>query len=186
MTFGHLSHEELLALAEAPALPDVPHLAACPRCRGEIVALRRVLADVRALDVPEPSPLFWDHLSERIHAAVVAAPIAAREGVAWRRWLGWASPLAAAVVLLLVVGLQRTPMGSASTSVTRVPVTMAEDPVDADWQLLLDIVGDRGEVTGDDLLPLPPRPGAADLLIAELSGDEREALATLLREELGS
>jgi len=31
-----------------------------------------LIARLRAEEVPEPSPLFWEHLSQRVHDAVAA------------------------------------------------------------------------------------------------------------------
>ena len=54
-------------------------------------------------DVPEPSPLFWDHLSARVHDAV-AAEGGAR--VAWWRPSAWpALTIPAAAALVIAFGL---------------------------------------------------------------------------------
>ena len=67
---SHLTPEELLDLAEAPP-PDVAsgHLASCDRCRRELADLREALAAAAEIEVPEPSPLFWGHLSARVRGA---------------------------------------------------------------------------------------------------------------------
>ena len=48
-----------------------------------------------ALDVPEPSPLFWDHFPNRVRAAIDAAPAA--EAAPW--WKRRAFALAMAVMI---------------------------------------------------------------------------------------
>jgi hypothetical protein len=69
----HLKPEELVDLAEGTiAEASVPHLAVCAACRGQLEMLRAMEARTRDFDVPEPSPLFWDHLSSRVHEAIAA------------------------------------------------------------------------------------------------------------------
>jgi hypothetical protein len=69
----HLNADELVDLAEG-ARPEssAPHLAACPQCRAQLDDLRAMMSAVAAVDVPEPSPLFWDHFSQRVHDAVAS------------------------------------------------------------------------------------------------------------------
>src|SRR5262245_39268387 len=68
---NHLSPETLLDLAEGSRAEQAePHLAECDRCRHELTELRAGLSQAAWADVPEPSPLFWEHLSARISAAV--------------------------------------------------------------------------------------------------------------------
>src|SRR2546428_190985 len=69
---SHLSPEELIDIAEGTRLEtSVPHLATCASCREQLVDVREMMSTVD-VDVPEPSPLFWDHLSARVSAAVAA------------------------------------------------------------------------------------------------------------------
>jgi hypothetical protein len=69
----HLNADELVDLAEG-ARPEssAPHLAACPQCRAQLDDLRAMMSAAAGVDVPEPSPLFWDHFSQRVHDAVAA------------------------------------------------------------------------------------------------------------------
>jgi hypothetical protein len=67
----HLNAEELVDVAEGTRPESaVPHLAGCESCRGQLRELRAVLSAAQRVDVPEPSPLFWDHLSARVSEAV--------------------------------------------------------------------------------------------------------------------
>src|SRR5258708_31627248 len=69
----HLNADELVDLAEG-AQPEssARHLAACPQCRARLDDLRAMMSAVAGVDVPEPSPLFWDHFSQRVHDAVAS------------------------------------------------------------------------------------------------------------------
>lgn len=75
MTTPHLTPEELIDSRERqlPAARQA-HADACVVCRAELARLDDVLREVAAVDVPEPSPLFWDHLSARIRDRVADEP----------------------------------------------------------------------------------------------------------------
>jgi hypothetical protein len=67
----HLSAEELVDIAEGTRLESsAPHLAGCTSCRTRLTDLRTLLSAAQDVEVPEPSPLFWDHLSSRVSQAV--------------------------------------------------------------------------------------------------------------------
>jgi hypothetical protein len=181
---SHLSQDRLLALVEAPGSPDDPHLAVCKRCRHEVYALRRVLDDVGSVDVPEPSPLFWDVLSRRIREAVDGEGSQARPRQAWRPWLAWALSLAGAVTLALV-GLVRPASRPGEVDGASVqPATRIDDgrTADREWQLLLDILDGQGARLTDEP-NVGAEPGSTDALLAELSSEERAALVWLLQRE---
>jgi hypothetical protein len=92
---SHLSRDErLLAVDGALEASRAGHLAACGACHAEVEALRGVVARVRAVDVPEPSPLFWDHLAARVGEAIAQEPLPAR-AIAWWRLprLAWAAAI---------------------------------------------------------------------------------------------
>ena len=94
---SHLSRDErLLALDGALEATRQTHLASCAACRTDVETLGRVLARVRAVDVPEPSPLFWDHLAARVGDAIAREPAPVPERGWWSPRLAWA---AAAVVV---------------------------------------------------------------------------------------
>lgn len=85
------------------------HLVECQRCKAELARLERVSGAVRAADdVPEPSPLYWDHFSRRVHAAAAAA---VEESPWWRQ--GWrpVAAIAGVVVALLLAVSVRPELG---------------------------------------------------------------------------
>ena len=67
----HLSPEQLLDVADGTR-PDgeFPHLQSCAICAREVADLRGTIDAAADVDVPEPSPLFWTHLSQRVRDAV--------------------------------------------------------------------------------------------------------------------
>jgi hypothetical protein len=103
----HLKTDELVDIAEGTrSESSAPHLAGCEPCRAQVNELRAMMSAARDVDVPEPSPLFWDHLSSRVREAVAAEAVPRRRWLAvalWRR--GVLNPLSAVAVagLLLAV-----------------------------------------------------------------------------------
>src|SRR5262249_18925978 len=75
----HLTPDELVDLAEGERPESsAPHLARCAACRAQLAEMRGTWAAAADADVPEPSPLFWDHFSQRVHDAVAADAANAR------------------------------------------------------------------------------------------------------------
>src|SRR5438876_689846 len=110
---SHVKPEQFVDLAEG-TLPEtaVPHLAACEACRRELADLRAMMSEASGVDAPEPSPLFWDHLSARVREVVAeetARPRTWRERVL--QPLVLVPSLAAALAIALIAVLfPRTPL----------------------------------------------------------------------------
>jgi hypothetical protein len=194
----HLTPEELIDFAEGTR-PEAaaPHLQSCEVCRHQIVTLRRTMSAAADVDVPEPSPLFWDHLSQRVREAVAAeeAPGARFPGLsgfpAWGAaasgsWRVWAiAGVVAAVMLSVYLTAPRTltPSGlrdAAASSAPLEPFGAADDPslalfADLTEQLDLKAISETGWSS---------HAGAVDEVVASLTSDERLELQRLLKEEL--
>src|SRR5688572_33144572 len=83
----HLSSQEIVsAIDNALTAARHSHLDGCASCQAQVEDLRAVMADAReGADVPEPSPLFWDHFQARVLTAVQSE---GQHGVrAW--WTNW-------------------------------------------------------------------------------------------------
>ena len=75
----HLTPDDLVDLAEGTRPESsAPHLASCATCRAQLNEMRAMMSDAAGVDVPEPSPLFWDHFSQRVHDAVATEEANAR------------------------------------------------------------------------------------------------------------
>src|SRR5438132_12929430 len=75
----HLTPDDLVDLADGTRPESsAPHLASCATCRAQLNEMRAMMSAVADVDVPEPSPLFWNHFSQRVHEAVAAEDGAAR------------------------------------------------------------------------------------------------------------
>jgi hypothetical protein len=180
---AHLTPDAMLDLVEGiiDARAD-SHLASCEACRAQVTSLRATLTEIEAgqCDIPEPSPLFWDHLSARVRAAVAEPTLA----VPWWR-LHWqpavlATTLCAALVLALFLRESPEPVAPSpmlSTAVASSPEVEAVEPDESlDW--LTDLAS--GVSWDDDSL----LPQTTDLAVGDLNDDERVELHRLLQEAL--
>lgn len=184
----HLREEEFVDLVEGQlSAGRSRHIEACGTCRSQAESLGAVLQAVRAEEVPEPSPLFWEHLSARVARAVEV-----EEEPRWD-WTGWLAAgrmrlTIAAVALVLIAGVTwRTLAPGGSRPVTEQTLEQAvadAEAFEADaWQLV--------EAAAEDLdledlhaLGINVRPDSADRMVLELTEEERLELARLLEDEM--
>jgi hypothetical protein len=183
---AHLSQDECFDAADGTLdAARLAHVTSCEACRVAVDDARAFVAGVAEVDVPEPSPLFWDHFSARVREATALETMPARSP--W--WAGMVRPVfaigATAAMAVLAVWLVRQPIGNAEQpGSTAVPV---EDAA-ASWDSVMELTAGW---SADDLEGLVPGSDgvmssgdASVLFIDELSGDERAAFARLLRDEL--
>jgi len=185
---SHLSRDErLLALDGAFDAARDRHLAACAACRADVEALRGVLARVRAVDVPEPSPLFWDHLAARVGDAVAREPAPAASRGWWSPRLAWAA--AAVVITASTAGYLTRPPAPPSV-VAHVAPAVAEPPAAVDveavpaddgWALIAAVADEA-----DSEEAFAPVAGQAELAMSALTAEERTALASELSAALAT
>lgn len=204
----HLTPREFAELigGELPARRSA-HLEACDACRATACELRETLRGAAASDVPEPSPLFWDHFSSRVADAIAAETPSAGAHAPWlhRPVVAWAaSALLAALVLAVVFARALLPgrepptaadaphrQASAASSQTipsgaaaggeRTP--LADIDEDTAWALVRAVAEDApweaAEAAG-----VSARAGSAEQLALELTDGERAELARLIETEL--
>jgi hypothetical protein len=193
----HLNTGELVDIAEGTrSEATAPHLAGCEPCRAQLRELRAMMIAAKDVDVPEPSPLFWDHLSARITEAVAAegAPRRSwRSALLWRR--GVLDPLlaVAAVALLIAVVAPRVhapaPLPPPASMVSVVPDTLPaiellDDGVADDASLgLVATLTDGLDLDAAREAGLAPR-GSAEHAVTHMSAGELRELGRLLQEEL--
>lgn len=186
----HLTSEELLDLAEGVrSESSAPHLAMCAKCREQLKELRDVMATLQ-VDVPEPSPLFWEHFSARVSEAVASDAKSARSWFGIGRWSwGIAAVMTAVVLAIAVSRVPKTPgdatRGSA-TAVAEVPAADIGSTLTADdpsFVLLRDLAGSLDWDAAVEV-GIGMEVGSADTAVAELSDAERTELQRLLREAI--
>jgi hypothetical protein len=197
---GHLSSDDLVEAAEsAPGQERASvHLAACASCRSRVEAIRGTLLLARRVEVPEPSPLFWQYFSDRVHRAVAAEPARRETRVAAGR-LMWSGSFVA-VMAILGVGaavtfrtaqpIDRTlavvpagtavPADRAAESVSGELALLDDDPA---WTLMGELVSDVEWEAAADVGLLTP-PGAAERVLDQMSPEEQRLLEERLRWEL--
>ena len=186
----HLTPEELLDLADgARPVSSAPHLAACAHCRQQLDELRDVMAAV-AVDVPEPSPLFWEHLSDRVREAVAAEAAPRRTWLGLGRWpWGLAAAVSAAVVVIAVSITMETPASNRSTpGIVEAPGADAGSAAagatdDPSFSLLGDLAGGL-DWEGAAEAGMSMEVGAADTAVTGLTDGERSELQRLLQEAM--
>ena len=183
---SHLTPEEFVASIEGTLPPARSgHLDRCGSCLAQVSELRSLLQDVRAAGpVPDPSPLFWDHMSGRIRQATLSAP--ARESWWSRRWRPMFALTAAAVTMitLLVMRPAAPPTNDTVVADSAAPASAAWPVLDdGTWGMVVDLASDLDWDEAHQATE--PRPGTADVLIGELSPAERERLVKLLKTEMG-
>jgi hypothetical protein len=191
---AHLTPEQMLDIAEgARPSAEFPHVSSCAACAAQVETISRTIALAAEVDVPEPSPLFWDHLSERIRDRVAQE---ATPGAFW--WRTFASPwrvalTAAAAALLVLAGgivLQRGAPAPETSTALAVPepwildslVTIDDDPAlvllaDLSAELDWDAASEAG---------LVPAYGAVDNVLVALTAEERNELQRILEEALSA
>lgn len=199
---GHLSSADMIDVIEGVGAPAaVAHAGRCAACRDAVAELRATLRVAAEIDVPAPSPLFWDHFSSRVRDAVADEPrpgFVSQAGHA--RWSGWTAGRLALVgalaVLLIAVAIDtRSRWGGApdapaasSTTLASAASTMGATGQgvttdDASLDLVADLSQDLDwDQTADAGMMV--KVGSVDSAVTQLSAPERVALARLLEAQL--
>jgi anti-sigma-K factor RskA len=179
---AHLESDELVdALDGILPAARLAHLDACEQCREQVRQFQEMAGDVRvAGHVPDPSPLFWPHLRERVRVATgPVAPRRALWGFDWR-WVGAATAAMAAVLLVAVLRHQpalppQTDPPAAASIESPVAeqsfASVTEAAAGVSYEVLQDVA--------------QPTSHAADALVTELSETERAEFVRLLQAEAG-
>lgn len=197
----HLSEKTLVDLAEG-GTTGREHLEACPVCRERVQSMRRLMQVLQDDRVPEPSPLFWDHLSDRINRAAVGetTPRVADWPGAHSlrpilRWSWGLATVAAIVIAVLIMRPVRSPETGSDRSGAGSPSPAGQGSVaaagdvswvaapDESWQIVEEAAAELdSEAAADAGIFL--RDGALDRELLMLSDRERRDLARAIRAEL--
>jgi hypothetical protein len=190
----HLRPDELIDLAEGTrAVSSAAHLAECAVCRLHLAELKAMMSAAADVDVPEPSPLFWDHFSARVRQAVDAEGAPRRSFWTWPRVVIPAISVATAV-LAVAVTLNRgaghviVPLPAVVPAPVALPVASVDilaDPQsagDTALTLVAELSSDMDFETARDA-GLAAR-GSAEHAVTHLTGSELRELQRLLQEEL--
>jgi hypothetical protein len=207
----HLDADQLVDLAEG-ARPEssAPHLAVCEQCRRQVGELRAMMSAAADVDVPEPSPLFWDHLSQRVHDAVAVDAAAARLsrprsilsgwlGLRLSGWLGLRAMSAAAVLVVAslvlavmfesrVMAPHRMPLPPGAVAAVfqaaPPPDLLSDSPVENDASLSV-VAGLAAELDAEAANEAGlATVGSADHAVTHMNAGELRELQRLLKVEL--
>lgn len=175
----HLTPDELIDAVEAVLAPErQAHLAACGVCRREVDALSATLAEAKQASVPEPSPLFWNHFSERVRVAIDETPSSA-----WPAWLRWQVLAPLGAVALIILGLMMSVPKQDPSESDPIALEAPGAPGAPDnWMMVANLVGemDLDTATAAGVI----EPGVAERAVLQLTAEEQQELTRLLQAEL--
>ena len=203
----HLTPEQFVDVADGTAPESsLPHLSGCDACRRQLAEMRASLSEMSAgadrVDVPEPSPLFWDHLSSRVREAVAEDAARRPSWLSSREWLrqprvlgmGLAGVFAVAIIAILAPRevmappapvIPSSPLNvivtapSVSPSVPLLaPLGKADDP-----QLTI-VAAVATTVDWDEMRDEVALATTSDAVAASLTLDEQQELKRLLAEAM--
>ena len=176
----HLTPDELIDAMEGLLAADrQSHLATCDECLAQLASLSMTLSDAKAAGIPEPSPLFWQHFSERVATAIHHDAARGANGLSWLRWQILV-PLGA--VALVVLGLIITVPRSDSLEPSLPPEALQAPEAPDTWVMVAELVGniDLDVASAAGVI----EPGVAEEAVLQLSAEERLELTRLLKAEL--
>lgn len=195
----HLSESEFVDLAEDVLDPRrARHVETCASCREQADALRNLLRETSSVAVPDPSPLFWDHLSARVRDGVAAAPAAGRSRWSWPGMRMLIPMGAAAAVVVAVIsgtlllrpvrdGQAPAPIVTEHAAVTASSDARPGTTPDADNAEVWDVLTSAASTVGFDeahAAGMHVLPAAIDHAVQDLSAAELTELGRLLQSEL--
>jgi hypothetical protein len=187
----HLKGEELVDIAEGTrSESSAPHLGGCDSCRAQLRELRAMKSAAQDVEVPEPSPLFWDHLSSRVQAAV-ATEGAPRRLAGWRELRPvWVMALAALLIAVAVKSRAPSPLPAPTPPAAAIadvaPAVELLRDISSNEDVSLTLVAsltDRVDLDTVREAGLATR-GSADYAITHMSESELRELGRLLKEAL--
>jgi len=192
----HLRETEFVDFAEGTLdAARAAHVDACAGCRAQAEAVAGALREAAAVEMPEPSPLFWNHFSARVSEAVASQPLERTP-----RWTAVSIrlllPLVAAVVVVIATvsvamfprwtraSKEPVPQVASRASGSTADVDLPVDEKNAEvWDVLTaaasDMALDEAHSAG-----MGARPGAVDHAVTHLSQAELTELGRLLQTEL--
>ncbi len=179
----HLKVDELVDLTEGSrAESSAPHLSTCGVCRRELSELKQTITLATEVSVPEPSPLFWDHLSRRVSDAI------ATDGSPRPIWWSWLQaprfviPVLAAVLAIVFIVAVDVRDARLSRRASAPVASMTDD--DPSLVLVAELTSEM-DLDGATEAGFAPQ-GSAEHAVTHMNGSELRELQRLLKEELAN
>src|SRR5258708_16549800 len=190
----HLKVDELVDLAEGSrAESSAPHLATCEVCRRELSELKQTITLATEVSVPEPSPLFWDHLSRRVSDAIATDGSPRPIWWSWLRAPRFVIPVLAAVLAIVFIvavdvrDARLSRRASAPVASMTDPHDAMPEPVAGDDPSLVLVAELTSEMDLDGATEAGFAPqGSAEHAVTHMNGSELRELQRLLKEELAN
>lgn len=173
----HLTTDELIDAMEGLLAGDrQAHLASCDECQAQVADLSITLSEAKQTSVPDPSPLAWQHFSERVSAAI-DRDVVSESG--WRSWLRWQVVVPFGAAALVILGLMIA-MPKPEVRDTSLALQAPEDP--DNWAMVTALVGefDLDVASAAGVI----EPGVAEEAVLQLTAEEQLELTRLLKAEL--
>ena len=187
---AHLSPNDLLAAVDGSLdLSKAAHLSSCPTCEASVTELRALVAGLKTDGVPEPSPLFWDHFSERVRNAAAAEPQPSGWTLGWRVWAMLGSSAAAFILVVVVRHGSVNPIGPAdvappSSTVAALPAVVTPSLNTTEAEPTAAMMQAASNLSPDDLNSVVTMASDATPLVEDLNPAERAAFVRLLSAEM--
>jgi hypothetical protein len=170
------------------------HLAACSECQALAADVRSAWDAAAEMSVPEPSPLYWQHLAARVREQVAGETVVpAWRATPWREYLGLRNlmPVASALVLVAAVigtGLltrhARVDMrGDAGTAAALANEAVFEPDDSEVWDALTSAAADAPIDDAHDAA-FAVSSSAVDHAVQRMTPEELSELSRLLQTEL--
>jgi hypothetical protein len=189
---NHLSPAEFVdAVERALPPPRAAHVDACGRCQAGLAEVRAALEAARAVDVPDPSPLYWSHLRANVRDRVAGERIAPawQEAFSLRALVPIASALALVVAVVIAGRMTRpapmpiAPDVAAVASPASVDAAAVEPEESAVWDVLTSAAAEMPIEDAHDA-GMGVTSGAIDRAVQRLSPEELNELGHLLQTQL--
>lgn len=200
----HLTSQEFVEAVEGTlSASRQSHVANCAACAAEVRSLSDLLAEVGpgdgGADVPEPSPLFWDHFQRRVSDAVEAEshsrhrPVVSRSSGRdlWSLAGSWRAVVGVMAVVALMVAAASysgrlwpasagTPTEADAAAINNMAAGSAIDG--PEWDFVTSVL----ETLDPDEMQhvLAPTARGVDAAFENLNAQEREKFLELLQTEM--
>jgi hypothetical protein len=185
----HLTEDQAAAIALGEAAPGhETHAAECATCAARVRACAETLHEVAALDVPEPSPLFWTQFANRVTHSIDEANGEADDHRAGTvspgfAWMGIAAALILTIAALLVSSRSAPPAPQESVLAPAGDVSLGNLDDDEAWAIVRSVASDLQYEEVRDA-GIAPRQGTLERAAEELTDEQRAELVRLLRAEI--
>ena len=172
---SHVSPEAMIDLAEGRGgAEERGHLEACGPCRAQVEELREGLAGLASVEVPEPSPLYWQSFRRQVGGRLEGEARPTGWGFGW--WTGLAAAAAAAALAVVLLPPPGRDLAGTPGSAALLPA----------WRPLPDSAQDEGLSVLAGLAETGDLTACGDVggCLADLSDEDAAVVSAALQSEL--